>query len=131
MSMKDHLPILVDRVLAGGEQLVEVGLFDRMAAKFNLDIGEIADEAIRAIARPDVFDCEAGHAFGELDCFAHRELARVHVGDETAFDPAALALAGAEYRQSALFVGPRDHRADLGRADIQGSNQRLVGDLRH
>ena len=85
-----------------------------MAAKLDLDIGDVADEAAGAVARPDILDRQARHALGELDRFAHRELARGHVGDEAALDAAALALAGAEHGQAALVIRPGDHRADLG-----------------
>ena len=85
----------------GVEQLVDVRLLDLVAAKLDLDIGDIADQAAGAIARPHVVDGHARHALGELDRLADRELARRHVGDVAALDPAALALAGAEHAQAA------------------------------
>ena len=102
-----------------------------VAAKLDLDIGEVADEAAGAVAGPDVLDRQAGHALGQLDRFAHGEFARRHIGDEAALDPAAFALAGAEHGQAAVLVGARDHRADLGRADVEGGDEGLVGGLRH
>ena len=47
-----------------------------MTAKLDLDIGDVADEAAGAIARPDVVDGLPGHALGQLDRFAHREFAQ-------------------------------------------------------
>src|SRR5205085_11774083 len=79
MGVEDDLPILVDSVLAGAEQLINVSLLDRVPAKLDLDVGDVADEAAGAIACPHVLDREPGHAFGELDSFAHRELACGHV----------------------------------------------------
>ena len=104
MGVEHDLAVAVDRVLAGAQQLVDVGLLDGMAAKLDLDIGDVADEPAGAIARPDVLDREARHALGQLDRLAHRELARRHVGDVAALDPAALALAGAEHGQAAVVV---------------------------
>ena len=92
-------------LLAGAQQLVDVGLLDLVAAKLDLDIGDVADEAAGAVACPHVLDREARHALGELDRFAHRELARRHVGDVAALDPAAFALAGAEHGQAAVVAG--------------------------
>jgi hypothetical protein len=84
-----------------------------LPAKLDLDIGDIADEAAGAIARPDIFYREPGHALRELHGFAHRELARGHVGDETTLHAAALALSGPEHGEATFVVGARDDRADL------------------
>ena len=113
------------------QQLVDVGLLDGVAAELDLDIGDVADELARAVARPHVLDRQSGHAFRELDRLANRELARGHVGDVAALHSAALTLAGAEHRQPPVIARPRDHRADLGRADIESGNQILFGGLRH
>ena len=131
VRVEHDLAIAVDRILARAQQLIDVGLLDRMAAKLDLDIGEIADEAARAVARPHVLDGHSRHAFGELDRFAHCELARRHVGDVAALDAAALALAGAEHGQPSVRVGPRDHRADLRRADVEDGDQLLFGGRGH
>ena len=44
MGVEHDLAVAVDRALAGVEKLVDVGLLDRVAAKLDLDIGEVADE---------------------------------------------------------------------------------------
>src|SRR5512133_1495225 len=62
VCVEDDLTIAVDRCLARSHQLVDVGLLNGMAAKFDLDIGDVADEAARAVARPNVLDGQAGHA---------------------------------------------------------------------
>src|SRR5207248_3447781 len=111
MGVEHDLAIAVDSALAGAQKLVDVGLLDRMAAELDLDIGEIADETAGAVARPNVFDRQAGHAFGEFDRFAYGEFARRHIGDVATLDAAALALAGAEDGQAPLRVGARDHCA--------------------
>ena len=109
MGVEHDLAVAVDRALAGAQQLVDVGLLDRMAAKLDLDIGDVADQPAGAVARPDVVDRDARHALGELDRLAHRELARGHVGDVAALDPAAFALAGAEHASA----GRRRRRATI------------------
>src|SRR6476661_3932079 len=76
MGVKNHLAVLVDGVLASLKELVDVRLLDRMTAKLDLDIGNVADEAAGTIARPDVFDGKTGHALGEFDGFADRKLTR-------------------------------------------------------
>src|SRR5207245_4444017 len=111
------LAVLVDRGFPGLQQLVDVGRLNWMAAKLDFDIGDIADQAARAVARPDVLDGKAGHPLGELDRLTHRKLAGGHVGDEAARHAAALTLTGAEHGQPALLIWPSDHRADLRRAD--------------
>ena len=131
MGVEHDLAVAVDRALARAEQLIDIGMLDRVAAELDLDIGDVADQAAGAEAGPDVIDGIAGHPLGQLDRLAHRELARRHVGDIAALDPAAFALAGAEHGQAAVVVGPRDHRADLGRADVEGGHQQLVGRLGH
>ena len=123
MGVKHDLAVAVDRFACPAQQFVDVGLLDGMAAKLDLDIGDVADQTAGAIARPDILDSEARHALGELDRLAHREFARRHVGDVAALDAAALALAGAEDGRAALVVVARDHRADLGRADVERSDQ--------
>ena len=96
------------------KQLVDVCLLDRMAAKFNFDIGNVADQASGTIACPDILDREARHAFGKLNRFANCELTRRHIRNEATLDPAALTLAGAENPQASLVILPRYHRTDLG-----------------
>jgi hypothetical protein len=49
--VKHDLPAAVDGVAAGGQQLVDVGLLDAVAAELDLDVGDIADEATRARCR--------------------------------------------------------------------------------
>jgi hypothetical protein len=93
MGVKNHLSVAVDRPLAGFEELVDVPLLDGMAAKLDLDIGDVADQPPGTVTRPHLIDGEAGHSLGELDRLAHRELACRHVGDVAAFDSATLALA--------------------------------------
>ena len=73
--------------------------------KLDLDIGDVADQPAGAIARPHFVDGDARHALGQLDRLADRELARFHVGDVAALDPAAFALAGAEHAQPPVVVG--------------------------
>ena len=131
VGVEHDLAVAVDRASAGVEQLVDVGLLDLVAAEFDLDVGDVADQAAGAIARPHVVDGHARHALGELDRFANREFARRHVGDVAALDPAAFALAGAEHGQAAVVVGGDDQRADLGRADVECGNQLLFGRLSH
>src|SRR3954452_1214870 len=111
--MKDNLAVAVDSVLPGGQEVVDVGLVDRVAAKLRLDAGDIADQAARAIARPDVFDRHAGHPFGKLYRFPYSELARRHVGDVAALDAAAFALAASKHGQPAVLVGFGAPRATL------------------
>ena len=124
MGVEHDLAAAVDRRAAAGEQLVDVRLLDLVAAKLDLDIGDVADQPAGAIARPDFVDGHARHALGQLDRFAHRELARFHVGDVAALDPAAFALAGAEHAQPAVVVGRDDQRADLRRADVERGDER-------
>ena len=131
VGVENDLAVAVDRVLAGAQQLVDVGLLDRVPAKLDFNVGDIADEPSGAVARPHVIDREAGHAFGELDRFSDGKLAGRHIGDKAALDPAAFALPGAEDREPPLMIGACDHGADLRRADIERRNQRLIGDLRH
>ena len=80
-------------------------------------------------------DLGAGDPLGLLDRLADRDLALLHVGDEAALHAAALALAGAENPQLPVRAGLGDHRADLGRADVerrdQGSGLGLDGATRH
>src|SRR3954453_15261981 len=97
MGVEDNLPVAVDPALAGVEQLVDVGLLDRMAAELDFDIGEIAEQPRRTVARPHVLDRDSRHPLRKLGSLAPRELARAHVGDIAALDSAALALAGAEH----------------------------------
>ena len=78
------------------------------------------------IARPHFVDGDARHALGQLDRFADRELARLHVGDVAALDPAAFALAGAEHAQPPVGVARDDQRADLRRADVERGDEWLV-----
>src|SRR3954451_20635312 len=125
MRMEHDLAVAVDRVLARPQQLIDVGLLDWMPAKLDFDIGEIADEAAGAIARPDVLDGDSRHAFGELHRFAHCELAGSHVGDVTAFHAPTLTLAGAAHGEPPVRVRPTDHRADLRRAEIEDGDQLL------
>ena len=106
VGVEHDLPLAVDRAPPGLEQLVDIGLLDRVAAKLDLDIGDVADESAGAIARPDVVDRLPGHSLGQLDRLAYREFAETHVGDEAALDPAALALAGAEHGQPAVLLEP-------------------------
>src|SRR6185437_5614995 len=113
MRVEDNLAVLVDRILAGLEQLVDVGLLNRMAAEFDLDIGNVADKATSSVAGPYILDGEARHTLGKLHRLTHGELARGHVSDESAFHSAALALAGTEDGQPPLTVLARDHRADF------------------
>jgi hypothetical protein len=54
MGMEDNLAVLVNGVLAGLQQLIDVGLLHRVSTELDLDIGEIADEAAGAVARPHV-----------------------------------------------------------------------------
>ena len=130
MGVEHDLAVAVDRASAGAQQLVDVGLLDLVAAKLDLDIGDVADQPAGAVARPDVLDGHARHALGQLDRLAHRELARRHVGDVAALDAAALALAGAEHGQPAVVVAACDHRADLRRADVERGDQRSVRSAR-
>ena len=131
MRMEHDLAVAVDGILAGTHQLVDVGLLDGMAAKLDLDIGDVADEPSGAVAGPHLLDGLAGHALGKLDRLAHRMFARGHVGDEAALDAAALALAGAEHGQAAFVVRARDDRADLRRADVECRDGRPLGAVRH
>src|SRR6185312_4468548 len=125
------LTVAVDRALAGVEKLVDVGLFDRMPAELDLDIGKVADEPRRAVARPYVLDRHAAHAFGQFDGLADGKFARRHVGDIAALDPAALALAGAEHGRASLLVEFGDHRAHLGRANVERGDEVLLIGLHH
>ena len=104
MCVQHDLAVAIDRILAGAEKLVDVGLLDGVAAELDLDIGDVADELARPVARPHVLDRQSGHALRELDRLANRELARGHVGDVAALHAAALALAGAEHRQAPVIV---------------------------
>ena len=104
MGVEDDLAVAVDGASAGAQQFVDVGLLDLVAAKLDLDIGDVADNAAGAVACPHVLDGQAGHALGKLDRLADRELARRHVGDIAALDAAAFALAGAEHGQPAVVV---------------------------
>src|SRR6185369_11622036 len=67
MGVEHDLPVAVDRALACTKQLFDVGLLDLVAAKLDLDIGNVADEPAGTVARPDVVDGHPRHALGELD----------------------------------------------------------------
>ncbi len=131
MGVEHDLAVAIDGALARAHQLVDVRLFDRMSAELDLDIGDVADQSAGAVARPDIIDRHARHALGEFDRLAHRELACRHVGDITALDPAALALASPEHAQPTLIVEGHDERAHLGRADVECGDQFLFGGLCH
>jgi len=131
VGMQHHLPIAVDRAPAGGEQFLNVRLLDLVSAKLDLDVGDIADQAARGEARPDIVDGHSADPLGDLDRFANGDLASLHVGDITAFDPATFALAGAEHAESPVRVAGHDQSADLGRADVECGNQGLVGNSGH
>ena len=131
MGVEDDLAVAVDGASSGVQKLVDVRLLDLVAAKLDLDIGDVADNAAGAVACPHLLDSEARHALGELDGFANREFARRHVGDIAALDPPAFALAGAEHGQPAVVTGRGNQRAHLRRADVERGNQGLVGRLRH
>ena len=131
MGVEDDPVAAVDRRTAVAQQLVDVRLLDLVAAKLDLDIGDVAGEAAGAEARPDVVDGDPGHALGALDRLAHRDLAGVDVGDIAALDAAALALAGAEHAQPPVLVGRDDQGADLGRADVERGDQGLRSGIGH
>ena len=93
VGVEHDLLAAVDRRLAAAQQFVDVRLLDLVAAQLDLDIGDVADQAAGAEAGPDIVDGHPAHALGDLDRFAHRDFARLHVGDIAALDPAAFALA--------------------------------------
>jgi hypothetical protein len=97
LGVENDLAAAVERIAAAGQQFVDVGLLDLVAAELNLDVGDVADQPAGAITRPHFVDGDAGHALGQFDCLADREFARFHVGNIAALDPAALALACAEH----------------------------------
>ena len=131
MCVEDDLTVAVYRASAGIEQLIDVGLLDLVAAQFDLDVGDVADQPARTITCPHVVDGHAGHPLGKLDRFADREFACGHVGDVAALDPAALPLTGAQHGQAAVVIGGDDQRTDLGRADVERGDQLLFGRLSH
>ncbi len=131
MGVQNDLPVAVQRAAAAHQQFVDIRLLDLMTAKLDLDVGEIAGEAARAEARPNVLDGQSGHALGKLDGFAHRMLARGHVGDIAALDAPALALAGAEHLQPPVVGQRADQRPDLRGADVERCNQGLVSRRGH
>ncbi len=122
-GVEHDLARAVDRAATAVEQGLDVGRLDLVAADLDLDRGEPAAEAARAVARPDVVDGLAAHPLGLLDRFADRDLGRFHVGDEAALHAPALALAGAEDARAALLVQRADQCGDLGGADIEGADQ--------
>jgi hypothetical protein len=56
IGVKHDLAALVDRFAPGGEQLLDVGLLDLVAAELDLDIGDVAGQPAGAVAGPDVVD---------------------------------------------------------------------------
>ena len=56
MGVEHDLAVAVDGVAAGAQQFVDVRLLDLVAAKLDLDIGDVADDAAGAVAGPDVLD---------------------------------------------------------------------------
>ena len=131
MRVKHHLPVAIDRSAPTRQEFLDVRLLDLVAAKLDLDIGEVAGEPARAEAGPDVLDGKPGHALGKLDRFADRMLACGHVGDIAALHAAALALAGAEHLQPPVVGQRADQRPDLRGADVQRCNQGLISRRGH
>ncbi len=113
MGMEDDLAVAVDRAPAHGKQLLNVRLFDLVAAQFDLDIGDVADQAPGSEACPNIIDRDAGNSLCNLDRLAHGNLAGFHIGHIAALDAPALPLAGAEHAQSPVRVARHDQRADL------------------
>ncbi len=110
----EHGPLAaVDHRLSATQQLVDIRLLDLMATKVDLDIGDVADQPAGAEARPDVVDRHLAHSLCALDCLAHGDFARGHVGDIAALDPAAFALARAQHAQPPVVVPGDDQRAHL------------------
>src|SRR4051794_33691658 len=61
VGMENDLAILVDRVLTGTEQLIDIGLLNGVTAELDLHIGDVTHESASTVARPHVLNCEPGH----------------------------------------------------------------------
>ncbi len=131
LRVQDHPPFGIDPRAPGGEQIVDIFLFDAVTAQFALDRGDVAQEAARREADPDVVDIETRDTLGLFDRLAHDMLGLLHVGDIAALDAAAFALAGAEHVQLPVGSLARDERTDLPRPDIERGDNLFDARRRH
>ena len=119
LRVQHHASAGLDRLATRSQQMVDIVLVDPPAAQIDLDPRDRAGEPARSAADMDMVDVEPRDPLGLFHRFAHRQLGRRHVGDIAALDALAGALASAQHQQLARVGAPDDHRADLGRADIE------------
>src|SRR3546814_4693556 len=123
LSVQTHATVRIDPLRAGGQQVVDVRLFDAIAAHVALDRDDVADQRAAGEADPHILYIGARDAFRLLHGFPDGEFGPLHVRDEAAPHAPAFALARAQDRQFAIFGATRDQRGHLPRSDVDRGDE--------
>ena len=131
-SMQHDAPLAHRMRAAGAEQALDVGLGDR-AADVHAGGERLALQASAGDIDDEAADGDLGHALGRVDGEPDRLLRLVEIDDDAGLDAARTGRREAEHfhrmhaaaeRLAVARLQPRDHAADLGRADVEHGDGR-------